>query len=956
MKQQTKNYSLTACALAVSALLSACGGGGGVVDDVLPTVAIAAPTGLVNGKAVFTLTFSEDVGDSFVLEDVTVTGSGTGAATLTPKAESDGLVYELSVPAPTVASGQTADIKVSVAADKFEDLVGNANLALAEGTFTIDKKAPVADTTNPVQPVYANGVATFTLKFDEPVSLKDANLITVTNGTKGALTPSTGSASTFTLAVTPSTGAATVTVNVGAGSFQDVQGNALGTAFSQTATISDPTPTGTSLLPNDGLTASGWQLGTGGSATAASGVVTVVLGTDSGKDSSGANALAGVLMSTQTGGTVPTFSLSPQQKTVQLRIKAPGAATKVKLKFEKTGTTVTAEADAVTQANNNDWQTLTFTFDKIKTTATDAGSALTSTVPFDKIVLFPDADFTRVARTINVDDVILMPASTSTQDPNSVLPDAGLAALGWQLGTGGSATAANGVVTVVLAADSGKDATGANALAGVQMSTQTGGTVAPFSLSPTQKTVQLRIKAPGAATKVKLKFEKSGATPTVTAEADAETVANNNDWQTLTFTFDKIMTGGVEGALTAAVQFDKIVLFPDVNYTRVARTISVDDVILLPAEEPTNPGEGEVLPDAGLLVDAWGLGTNGKAEVVSDGTTTGNKVIKVDIGTGAESGAGVLVYTNDTTKTVPTFVLSSVQKYAKLLVKAPGAATKIQLKFENTGSTVVAKAEATTKANNDGWQELIFTFDKLYTKSTTGEVESGSLNGETAFNKIAIFPDFGTTPTARTIYFDTVTLMASSTKALVDFQGDVEFTSYAKEGETKPEVTIPVLDPAGSTTNKVAKVKIFGKSISWAGVLFGTSKDISYTVNNSQSVFGSSGSKKLVLRVRGENGSLPAGFPVNLRVEQAGYTYADNRRLEAQAIAQQVTTADGWQTLTFDFDSGLVSGSPAFNASYVYNKVSVYFNIGKDSLLDSMKTYNFDIDHTYYFDDLRSVE
>ena len=94
-----------------------------------------------------------------------------------------------------------------------------------------------SDTTAPSVVVTPTGTTTnsspinFTLTFSEPVTGLTAAEITVTNGTKGALT---GSGTTYTLPVTPSA-LGTVTCRVDAGAAQDAAGN--NNTLSATATV-----------------------------------------------------------------------------------------------------------------------------------------------------------------------------------------------------------------------------------------------------------------------------------------------------------------------------------------------------------------------------------------------------------------------------------------------------------------------------------------------------------------------------------------------------------------------------------------------------------------------------------------------------------------------------------------------------------------------------------------------
>jgi hypothetical protein len=140
MTQHFKHFSLSACALAASLLLSACGGGEST-DTVAPTVAITdnVAGATAAGAVTFTFTFSEDVGSSFVAEDITVTGGTAGALT-----KVDAMHYTLVV---TPAAGATGTINVAVAALRFTDLALNGNTAAASAQQAYDTMAPATDPT-----------------------------------------------------------------------------------------------------------------------------------------------------------------------------------------------------------------------------------------------------------------------------------------------------------------------------------------------------------------------------------------------------------------------------------------------------------------------------------------------------------------------------------------------------------------------------------------------------------------------------------------------------------------------------------------------------------------------------------------------------------------------------------------------------------------------------------------
>jgi hypothetical protein len=84
-----------------------------------------------------------------------------------------------------------------------------------------------------------------------------------------------------------------------------------------------------------------------------------------------------------------------------------------------------------------------------------------------------------------------------------------------------------------------------------------------------------------------------------------------------------------------------------------------------------------------------------------------------------------------------------------------------------------------------------------------------------------------------------------------------------------------------------------------------------------------------------------AGIPVRLKVEDHTILAIS---VETEAT---VTTAAGWETLTFDF-ANEANGTAAFNFANTYDKASVFFNFGTNGATAGEKTY--------YFDDLEMGE
>lgn len=143
MNSLSKNLVQSGGAVAVAALLAACGGGEVTTppDTVPPTVTITDNVSADNatGPVTFTFTFSEDVGTTFVAEDITVTGGTAGAFTRVSGTEATLVV--------TPVASSTGTISVGVAANKFKDLALNDNTVAASAQQAYDTRAPATEPT-----------------------------------------------------------------------------------------------------------------------------------------------------------------------------------------------------------------------------------------------------------------------------------------------------------------------------------------------------------------------------------------------------------------------------------------------------------------------------------------------------------------------------------------------------------------------------------------------------------------------------------------------------------------------------------------------------------------------------------------------------------------------------------------------------------------------------------------
>lgn len=143
MNTISRQFALSACALATTVLLTACGGGEATAppDTQAPTVVItdSVAAASTDGPVTFTFTFSESVGSSFSAAAVAVTGGTKGAFAMASDGKSATLIVT-----PTANSSGT--LKVDLVAGAFSDTAGNKSTTAYTGSQDYDTKPPVLTT------------------------------------------------------------------------------------------------------------------------------------------------------------------------------------------------------------------------------------------------------------------------------------------------------------------------------------------------------------------------------------------------------------------------------------------------------------------------------------------------------------------------------------------------------------------------------------------------------------------------------------------------------------------------------------------------------------------------------------------------------------------------------------------------------------------------------------------
>ena len=138
MKPTPRKSLVCSLALAAAVLVSACGGGSPGAPDVFPPRVesiVSDASGVATGPVTFTFTFSEDVGSSFTVDDLTVAGGTPGALTRVSATQ-----YTLVVTPPGAAAG-TIEVTLS---GSVSDRAGNVSTVNPTVAVAFNTVAPGA--------------------------------------------------------------------------------------------------------------------------------------------------------------------------------------------------------------------------------------------------------------------------------------------------------------------------------------------------------------------------------------------------------------------------------------------------------------------------------------------------------------------------------------------------------------------------------------------------------------------------------------------------------------------------------------------------------------------------------------------------------------------------------------------------------------------------------------------
>ena len=306
--------------------------------------------------------------------------------------------------------------------------------------------------------------------------------------------------------------------------------------------------------------------------------------------------------------------------------------------------------------------------------------------------------------------------------------------------------------------------------------------------------------------------------------------------------------------------------------------------------------------DDTLNVDYTVIGFgNDTAYLAADPTNAANIALEVIKPVGAQTWAGVVLGNDSLSAAIP---FSAGNTVIRARVYASVVGTPIRMKVENEANAgIYVEAEVNTTVA--GWDTLSFDF-----ASQVGGTPA--INFANVYDKIAVFFNFGNSPTVSETYFiDYVTFSGGGStgpsKAQIDLPinwDDTANVNYAVI-DFGGNVSAVVVDPTNAS-NLVLQSDKPSTAQSWAGTSLGSF--LATAINFSAS--------STVIQVR--IWSAASGIPVLMKVEDQ-----TNAAIFVETLAS--TSRVGWDTLSFDF-SNPSPNNQALNPANTYDKASLFFN------------------------------
>jgi len=436
----------------------------------------------------------------------------------------------------------------------------------------------------------------------------------------------------------------------------------------------------------------------------------------------------------------------------------------------------------------------------------------------------------------------------------------------------------------------------------------------PFTGSDTRMSV--RVWSPEAGIPVRVKVEDASDGAISVETEDTTTVAMQ--WDTLVFDFAMPVAG--TPVLNLSNTYDKVSIFFNFGKTGAeagAQTFFWDDVEFIGGGGMEEPLDLPITFDDPMvnytLVDFGG----NASVIVPDPEDATNQVVESLRTDAAEVFAGTTAGANGLTNPIP---FTNADTRMAVRIWSPEADIPVRLKVEDISNAAISVETEVLTTVAMQWDTLVFDF----ASNVDG---TPPLNLNNTYNKVSIFFNFGKTGAeagAQTYYWDDVEFIGGGGLNLLDLPITFDDPDISYDLQDFGGNASNIVDDPTDNTNKVVEslrtdaAEIFAGTTAGAN---GLANPIGFTMDNT----------KMTVRVW----SPEAGIPVRLKVEDASDGTISVETEDTTTVAMQ------WETLEFDF-SNEVPGTPAFDLTNTYDKVSIFFNFGKTGAEAGAQTFYWD--------------
>lgn len=447
---------------------------------------------------------------------------------------------------------------------------------------------------------------------------------------------------------------------------------------------------------------------------------------------------------------------------------------------------------------------------------------------------------------------------------------------------------------------------GAQTWAGIVLGNDSLANAIPFSSGNTQMRAVVYSPAVGTAIRLKVEDETNGA---IAVETEVLTTVANA-WDTLTFDFANHVSG--TPPINFASTYDKIAIFFGFGSTPMttAETYYLDYVEFFGGSGsggPTKlPIDFPITFDDSATVDYALIDFGGNASsLAADPANASNVVMKATKTANAQIWAGTSVGFS-LANAIP---FSANSNSITAVFYSPASGVPMRIKVEDaTNPAISVETEVNTTVAN-AWDTLTFDF--------TSQVSGTSpINYANTYDKLSVFFNFGSSPTAAEDYYiDNITFGGSivappPSKAPIslpitwDDTANVNYNFIDFGGNSSAIAA----DPMNASNIVLMSTKTNNSQV-WAGTSLGASLSVAIPFAASNTTISA-----VVY-------SPDANIPVLLKVEDQ-----TNPSISVETEVN-TTVANAWDTLHFDF-SNHVPNTPAINFANTYDKVSIFYDFG----------------------------